>query len=86
MTLGAMYNVMGTPPVLNERTAYTTLMEVGSGHMETWLRDCDSPCHLTTTTTTTTPTTVATKGEASLVKYNVLAMLLAIASLAHFSP
>ena len=44
MSFAAMLDVMGTMPVWNEHTAYTTLMEVATGKMETWLRGCEPLC------------------------------------------
>ncbi|XP_030620888.1 N-acylsphingosine amidohydrolase (acid ceramidase) 1a [Chanos chanos] len=39
-----IYNVLSTKPVLNKLTAYTTLMEVSTGRLESYIRDCPSPC------------------------------------------
>ncbi|XP_012695735.2 acid ceramidase-like [Clupea harengus] len=39
-----MYDVLSTKPVLNKLTTYTTLMEVSSGKLESFLRDCPDPC------------------------------------------
>jgi len=61
MTFGAMFDVLSTRPVLNDRTTYTSLMEVASGKMETWLRGCNPACKPksapTSAPTTPKPTT-----------------------------
>ena len=82
MTFGAMYDVMGTPPVLNEWTAYTSVMEVGSGRMETWLRGCDPPCQ-PKGAPITMPTPSTYNGAAS-VTYSFLAQWFIIAYFAHW--
>jgi acid ceramidase len=43
-TLPAIFDVLNTKPVLNKLTAYTTLMHVQSGRLETYLRYCADPC------------------------------------------
>ncbi|XP_007428608.1 acid ceramidase [Python bivittatus] len=44
ISLGTLYNVLSTKPVLNKLTVSTTLLEVSEGHIETYLRDCPDPC------------------------------------------
>lgn len=39
-----IYNVLSTKPVLNKLTVYTTLMQVNSGKVETFIRSCPDPC------------------------------------------
>lgn len=39
-----LFNVLSSQPVLNKLTAYTTLMQVDSGEVETYIRDCKTPC------------------------------------------
>ncbi|KAL2077415.1 hypothetical protein ACEWY4_026919 [Coilia grayii] len=39
-----IYDVLSTRPVLNKLTTYTTLMEVSTGNLESYLRDCPDPC------------------------------------------
>ncbi|XP_062855851.1 N-acylsphingosine amidohydrolase (acid ceramidase) 1a [Trichomycterus rosablanca] len=39
-----LYDVLSTKPVLNKLTAYTSLMEVSSGKLESYTRACPSPC------------------------------------------
>ena len=55
----SMFDVLSTKPVLNYGTIYTSLMEVNSGKMETWLRGCKPACRPKKPPVTTT-TTVAT--------------------------
>ncbi|XP_055333052.1 acid ceramidase-like [Paramacrobiotus metropolitanus] len=43
-TLPNIFDVLNTKPVLNKLTAYTTLMHVKTGQMETYLRYCSDPC------------------------------------------
>lgn len=40
----SLYNVLSTRPVFNKLTTYTTLMQVNSGSMEIYIRECLSPC------------------------------------------
>jgi len=40
----SMYDVLHSKPVRNKETAYTALMQVNSGAMETYLQDCPDPC------------------------------------------
>ncbi|XP_072040856.1 acid ceramidase-like [Amphiura filiformis] len=42
--LPGLFNVLSTKPNLNVLTTYTTLMQVDSGHMETYIRHCEQPC------------------------------------------
>ncbi|XP_071088185.1 acid ceramidase-like [Haliotis cracherodii] len=44
VSLPALFNVLSTKPVLNKGTVYTALMHVESGHLETWIRECEDPC------------------------------------------
>ncbi|XP_066505399.1 N-acylsphingosine amidohydrolase (acid ceramidase) 1a isoform X2 [Hoplias malabaricus] len=44
INLQTIYNVLSTKPVLNKLTAYTSLMEVSSGKLESYLRACPNPC------------------------------------------
>lgn len=44
ITLNTMYDVLSTKPVLNKLTTYTTLMQVSEGKLESYIRDCPSPC------------------------------------------
>lgn len=39
-----LYDVLSTKPVLNKLTTYTTLMEVSTGKLESFIRDCPNPC------------------------------------------
>uniref|UniRef100_A0AAY4E7B9 Acid ceramidase n=1 Tax=Denticeps clupeoides TaxID=299321 RepID=A0AAY4E7B9_9TELE len=39
-----LYDVLSTKPILNKLTTYTTLMDVSTGRLESYLRDCPSPC------------------------------------------
>ncbi|XP_076148528.1 N-acylsphingosine amidohydrolase (acid ceramidase) 1a [Alosa pseudoharengus] len=39
-----LYDVLSTKPVLNKLTTYTTLMEVSTGKLESFLRECPDPC------------------------------------------
>ncbi|XP_022795915.1 acid ceramidase-like [Stylophora pistillata] len=39
-----IYNVLSTQPVLNKLTVYTTLMQVNSGKVESYIRNCPDPC------------------------------------------
>lgn len=43
-TFPGLFDVLNTKPVLNKLTAYTTLMHVKTGTMETYLRFCADPC------------------------------------------
>lgn len=44
ISLGALYNVLSTQPVLNKLTTYTALMQVDTGHLETYIQECGNPC------------------------------------------
>ncbi|KAF4091371.1 hypothetical protein AMELA_G00036130 [Ameiurus melas] len=44
ITLPTIYDVLSTKPVLNKLTTYTALMEVSTGRLESYIRDCPSPC------------------------------------------
>ncbi|KAJ7326742.1 hypothetical protein JRQ81_016501 [Phrynocephalus forsythii] len=44
ISLPTMFNILSTKPVLNKLTVSTTLLEVSEGHIETYLRDCPTPC------------------------------------------
>ncbi|KAM9470417.1 N-acylsphingosine amidohydrolase (acid ceramidase) 1a [Clarias gariepinus] len=44
ITLPNIYDVLSTKPVLNKLTTYTALMEVSTGRLESYIRDCPSPC------------------------------------------
>ncbi|MCI4395096.1 hypothetical protein PGIGA_G00176490 [Pangasianodon gigas] len=44
ISIKTVYDVLSTKPVLNKLTAYTTLMEVSKGTLESYIRDCPSPC------------------------------------------
>ncbi|XP_069167810.1 acid ceramidase isoform X2 [Procambarus clarkii] len=43
-SLSLIYNVLSTKPVLNKETVYTALMEVRSGELQGWTRQCPDPC------------------------------------------
>ncbi|GAU94255.1 hypothetical protein RvY_06066 [Ramazzottius varieornatus] len=43
-TFAGLFDVLNTKPVLNKLTAYTTLMHVKSGTMDTYIRYCADPC------------------------------------------
>ncbi|XP_060783852.1 N-acylsphingosine amidohydrolase (acid ceramidase) 1a [Neoarius graeffei] len=44
ITLLTLYDVLSTKPVLNKLTTYTALMEVSTGRLESYIRECPSPC------------------------------------------
>ncbi|XP_053475546.1 acid ceramidase [Ictalurus furcatus] len=44
ISVKTVYDVLSTKPVLNKLTTYTTLMEVSKGTLESFIRDCPSPC------------------------------------------
>ncbi|XP_056264974.1 acid ceramidase [Pseudoliparis swirei] len=44
ISLETMYDVLSTKPVLNKLTTYTTLMQVSEGKLESYIRNCPSPC------------------------------------------
>lgn len=39
-----LYNVLSGQPNLNMLTTYTTLMDIETGHVEAYIRDCKWPC------------------------------------------
>lgn len=41
-----LFNVLSTQPNLNKLTAYTALMEVQTGKLETYIQDCRDPCYV----------------------------------------
>lgn len=42
--IAGLFDVLSSKPVLNKLTTYTALMQVNSGHLETWLQYCEDPC------------------------------------------
>ncbi|XP_065110587.1 acid ceramidase [Paramisgurnus dabryanus] len=44
ISVKTVYDVLSTKPVLNKLTAYTTIMEVSKGTLESFIRDCPDPC------------------------------------------
>uniref|UniRef100_A0A4W4H394 Acid ceramidase n=1 Tax=Electrophorus electricus TaxID=8005 RepID=A0A4W4H394_ELEEL len=44
ISLQTIYDVLSTKPVLNKLTTYTSLMEVSTGKLESYVRACPSPC------------------------------------------
>ncbi|XP_076877419.1 N-acylsphingosine amidohydrolase (acid ceramidase) 1a [Brachyhypopomus gauderio] len=44
ISLQTIYDVLSTKPVLNKLTTYTSLMEVSTGKLESYIRACPSPC------------------------------------------
>ncbi|XP_065668916.1 acid ceramidase isoform X2 [Hydra vulgaris] len=44
MSIGGLFNVLSTPSSLNKLTAYTALMQVDDGVLETYLQNCRTPC------------------------------------------
>uniref|UniRef100_A0A671NPF1 Acid ceramidase n=1 Tax=Sinocyclocheilus anshuiensis TaxID=1608454 RepID=A0A671NPF1_9TELE len=44
ISLASVYDVLSTKPVLNKLTTYTSLMEVSTGTLESYIRDCPNPC------------------------------------------
>ncbi|XP_070554170.1 acid ceramidase-like [Ptychodera flava] len=42
--IAGIFNVLNTKPMLNKLTTYTAVMQVNSGHLETYLRYCPTPC------------------------------------------
>ncbi|XP_017559592.1 N-acylsphingosine amidohydrolase (acid ceramidase) 1a isoform X1 [Pygocentrus nattereri] len=45
ITLQTIYDVLSTKPVLNKLTTYTSLMEVSTGKLESYIRACPNPCN-----------------------------------------
>lgn len=43
--LEGIFNVLATKPVLNLATAYTALMQVNEGHLESYIGRCPQPCY-----------------------------------------
>uniref|UniRef100_A0A646QE44 Acid ceramidase n=1 Tax=Hemiscolopendra marginata TaxID=943146 RepID=A0A646QE44_9MYRI len=43
-SLAGLFNVLSTKPMLNKMTTYTALMQVSTGHLETYLQYCENPC------------------------------------------
>lgn len=43
-SMGALYNVLSSKPVLNKLTVYSALIDVKSGRLESYIQDCKSPC------------------------------------------
>ncbi|KAK8719375.1 hypothetical protein OTU49_014074 [Cherax quadricarinatus] len=43
-SLSLIYNVLSTKPVLNKETVYTSVMDVRSGQLQGWIRQCPDPC------------------------------------------
>nr|XP_054599786.1 acid ceramidase-like isoform X2 [Nothobranchius furzeri] len=44
ISVNTLYDVLSTKPVLNKLTTYTALMQVSEGKLESYIRDCPSPC------------------------------------------
>ncbi|XP_036022520.1 acid ceramidase [Onychomys torridus] len=44
LSFATIYDVLSTKPVLNKLTVFTTLIDVGKGQYESYLRDCPDPC------------------------------------------
>uniref|UniRef100_A0A8B9RL50 Acid ceramidase n=1 Tax=Astyanax mexicanus TaxID=7994 RepID=A0A8B9RL50_ASTMX len=44
ISLQTIYDVLSTKPVLNKLTTYTSLMEVSTGKLESYIRACPNPC------------------------------------------
>ncbi|XP_077574828.1 acid ceramidase [Stigmatopora nigra] len=44
ISMSTLYDVLSTKPVLNKLTTYTTLMQVSTGTLESYVRNCPSPC------------------------------------------
>ncbi|XP_038055562.1 acid ceramidase-like [Patiria miniata] len=42
---GPLYNVLSTKPNLNLLTAYTAMMQVDTGYLDTFIRECPQPCY-----------------------------------------
>lgn len=42
--IAGLFDVLSSKPVLNKLTTYSALMQVDSGHLETWLQYCKDPC------------------------------------------
>uniref|UniRef100_K1RLU6 Acid ceramidase n=1 Tax=Magallana gigas TaxID=29159 RepID=K1RLU6_MAGGI len=44
VSIKGLFNVLSSKPVLNKLTTYSALMQVNSGHLESWLQYCPDPC------------------------------------------
>ncbi|XP_064607655.1 acid ceramidase-like [Liolophura sinensis] len=44
VSVAGIFDVLSSKPVLNKLTTYTALMQVDSGHLETWIQACEEPC------------------------------------------
>lgn len=44
LSVGGIFNVLSTIPVLNKLTTYTTVMQAETGHVETYVQKCEDPC------------------------------------------
>ncbi|KAM4808746.1 acid ceramidase [Rhinophrynus dorsalis] len=44
ISLGTIYDMLSTKPVLNKLTTYTTVMAVSDNKFEAYIRDCPDPC------------------------------------------
>ncbi|XP_046355267.1 acid ceramidase-like [Haliotis rufescens] len=44
VSVSGLFDVLSSIPVLNKLTTYTALMQVDSGHLETWIQYCKDPC------------------------------------------
>ncbi|KAK6168399.1 hypothetical protein SNE40_020941 [Patella caerulea] len=44
VSVKGIFNVLSSKPVLNKLTTYTAVMEVSTGHLETYLANCTDPC------------------------------------------
>jgi acid ceramidase len=43
-SFAGIFNVLSTKPVLNKLTVYTSLIDVKTGHIETYTQYCGDPC------------------------------------------
>lgn len=39
-----LFNVLSSKPVLNKLTTYSALIDIKTGHLETYIQDCKTPC------------------------------------------
>ncbi|ESO99106.1 hypothetical protein LOTGIDRAFT_142206 [Lottia gigantea] len=44
VSIKGLFNVLNSKPVLNKLTTYTALMQVDTGHLETYIANCTDPC------------------------------------------
>lgn len=44
MSFQGLFNVLSSKPVLNKLTVYTSLIEVKTGRVETYIQYCKTPC------------------------------------------